>query len=248
MKSYYHAHESAYKHIKEKGYVGWGNIKTLEELKTSETHEFLKKAVQTWIKNPGEKKALDVGCGTGTTAFTLAELGLNVTGIDISETAIELARNLAQEQKLNIRFQVQDLLLLSELQEKFDLIYDSHCLHCIVFEDDRMTVLKGIKETLPPCGLFILDTMVLGDHTNPTSDIESLRFDKDYILWHKTNSDNYRGTVEIDGQKWCAQRRIYPSEKVMAEVKEAGFNVLSETIDKQTPGEPWMLRLVLSLL
>lgn len=247
MKSYYHAHESAYKKIKLEGHVGWGNVKTLEELNSQTTHDFLKSTIHDWIKDPKDKKALDLGCGTGTTAFTLARLGLNVTGIDISETAIELANELAKVQKLNIRFQVNDILLLSQLEEKFDIVYDSHCLHCIVFEEDRKLVLDGIKKILNDDGIFILDTMVLGDNTIATGRIDSLRFDNDYILWHKTNSNNYCGIVEIDGQKWCAQRRIYPPLKVMEEIKEAGFKVLSESLDKQEATDPWMLRLVLSI-
>ncbi|MBC7538558.1 MAG: class I SAM-dependent methyltransferase [Bacteriovorax sp.] len=247
MKSYYHAHESAYKIIKEKGHVGWGNIKTLEELNSSETHDFLKQSIYKWSKNPNGKYALDLGCGTGTTAFTLSQLGFNVTGIDISETAIELANELAKAQKLNIRFKVYDLLLLNQLEEKFDIVYDSHCLHCIVFEDDRKLVLDGVKKILNTDGIFILDTMVLGVDTVATGGTDTLRFDNDHILWHKTNSNNYLGIIEIDGQKWCAQRRIYPPTKVMEEIIEAGFKVLSESLDKQKATDPWMLRLVLSI-
>lgn len=247
MKSYYYAHESAYKSIKEKGYVGWGNVKTFEELNSLEAHDFLKQSINKWSKGPIGKNALDLGCGTGTTAFTLAQLGFNVTGIDISETAIEMANELAKTQKLNIRFQVYDLLLLNQLEEKFDVIYDSHCHHCIVFEDDRKLVLSGIKKILNADGIFILDTMVLGDNTVATGGTETLRFDNDHILWHKTNSNNYRGVIEIEGQKWCAQRRIYPPVKVMEEIRDAGFKVLSECLDKQEGTNPWMLRLVLSI-
>lgn len=246
MKSYYHAHESAYKKIKENGYVGWGNVKTLEELTSQSTHDFLKSTISNWINIPIGKKALDLGCGTGTTAFTLAQLGFEVSGIDVSETAIELANDLAKKQNLKIHFQVGDLLLLKQLEEKFDFIYDSHCLHCIVFEDDRKLALDGVRHVLNQRGIFILDTMVLGDNTIATGGIDSLRFDEDYILWHKTNSNNYRGIIEVNGQNWCAQRRIYPTEKIMEEVKEAGFKVLSESLDKQESTDPWMLRLVLS--
>ena len=109
-KSYYHAHESAYKKIQDEGYIGWGNVKTLEELTSQSTHDFLKSTISKLIKNPNGKNALDLGCGTGTTAFILAQLGFNVTGIDISETAIEMANELAKKQNLKIQFQVEDLL------------------------------------------------------------------------------------------------------------------------------------------
>jgi 2-polyprenyl-3-methyl-5-hydroxy-6-metoxy-1,4-benzoquinol methylase len=243
---YYHAHESAYKNIKEKGYVGWGNVKTLEELNSKETHDILKSIVKEWIIDPKGKKALDLGCGTGTTAFTLAKLGLEVSGIDISETAIELAKTLAKKQNLKIQFQVNDVLLLKQLSDKFDFIYDSHCLHCIVFDDDRRRVLDGIRHVLNDGGIFFLDTMALGDNTIATGGLESLRFDDDHILWHKTYSYNYYGIVELENQNWCAQRRIYPSGKILEEITQAGFKIHSESLVKHEPTAPWMLRLVLS--
>ena len=245
MKSYYHAHESAYKTIKEKGYVGWDNAKTIDELGDIKTQEYLKSSVAKYFNMTTGKNALDLGCGTGTTAFTLAKLGFVVSGLDISETAIEMACELAKKQNLEINFQVGDVLSLDKLNEKFDLIYDSHCLHCIVFDEDRNKVLTGIKKSLSEAGIFILDTMAMTENYDPTDAIDTLRFDDDYILWHKTNSSNYRGVVEVNGQKWCAQRRIYPSSKIMDEVVRAGFKVISELTDLQEGNEPAMLRLIL---
>lgn len=244
-KSYYHAHESAYKSIKQNGYVGWGNVKTIDELGDSETNDYLRLCVKKWISSPSGKKALDLGCGTGTTAFVLSSLGFEVLGIDISKTAIEMAKELAFKQNLKINFTTGDILELGLLDEKFHLIYDSHCLHCIVFEDDRMKVLKGIYESLKPSGVFILDTMVVEDDFNSSFGQPTLRFDENYILWHKTNNSELRGVVNFQEQEWCPQRRIYPSTKILEEVNIAGFTILDKKLDKQEEGNPWMLRLVL---
>lgn len=244
-KSYYHAHESAYQEIKTKGFVGWGNAKTLNDLGDIVTKQYLADTVAKYFPNPNGKKALDVGCGTGTTAFMLSQMGMNVTGIDISETAIGMGEELARTQGLNINFVKGDVLELEKLNEKFDLIYDSHCLHCIVFEDDREKVLAGAKKSLAPGGIFVLDTMVLPTEAHdPAAMFGSLRFDQDHILWHKTKPSSIKGVVEIDGQHWCAQRRIYPSHVVISEVAKAGFVTLSHRLDVQ-PGNPSMLRLIL---
>lgn len=247
MKSYYYAHESAYKKIKEKGYVGWGNAKTIDELGDASTNEYLRSSIEKYFTNTIGLKAFDLGCGTGTTAFTLAKFGFSVTGLDISETAIEMAHDLAEKQNLKINFQVGDVLSLDSLNEKFDLIYDSHCLHCIVFDDDRSKVLTGIKNSLNEKGIFILDTMAMDKNYDPTDGIETLRFDDDYILWHKMTSSHYRGVVEVNGQLWCAQRRIYPSKKIIEEVIRAGFKVIEESIDPQNENEPSALRMVLGI-
>jgi len=248
MKSYYDAHELAYKEIKAKGYVGWGNKKTLADLGDAKTLEYLKSAIVKWSqKDKIDRRALDLGCGTGTTAFTMAQMGYDVTGIDISETAIEMARDLATAQNLKIRFAVGDILKLDELKQRFDLIYDSHCLHCIVFDEDRQKVYNGVKNSLSENGLFILDTSVMNGSWNPTAGDDSLRFDEDYILWHKTKPSQDRGVVTINGQYWCAQRRFYPAATVMEEVSQAGFKVISQYLGPQAASESDMLRLVLAI-
>lgn len=244
-KTYYHAHESAYQQIKSNGYVGWGNAKSLNDLGDAVTKQYLVDTVQRFFPEAVGKKALDLGCGTGTTAFMLARMGMDVTGVDISETALEMGRDLAMQQNLKIQFTKADVLQLEKLKQKFDLIYDSHCLHCIVFEDDRQKVLTGAKNALTPGGVFILDTMVVPNEPhNLVQSFEPLRFDEDYILWHKIKAADYKGTIELNGQAWCAQRRIYPSHVVMGEVAKAGFVVISDRLDAQ-PGQPSMLRLVL---
>jgi len=54
------------------------------------------------------RKALVVGCGLGDDAKYLYDLGFNVTGFDISPTAIEWAKRIHAE--TDIRFEVADLL------------------------------------------------------------------------------------------------------------------------------------------
>jgi 2-polyprenyl-3-methyl-5-hydroxy-6-metoxy-1,4-benzoquinol methylase len=245
VKSYYHAHESAYRRIKEKGYVGWGDVKSLADLGNEQTKNYLKSTVANLFPDPNGKTALDLGCGTGTTAFVLAMLGFEVTGIDISATAIEMGRGLAHLQSLEVKFLVGDILDLEALDKEFDLIYDSHCLHCIVFEEDRKRVLTGVKNSLTPSGIFILDTMVIPDAPfDPTLGLETLRLDNEYILWHKTAPSTDRGIMKMDGQYWCAQRRIYPPEIVMTEVQAAGLEIQSQRLDAQE-SKSSMLRLVL---
>lgn len=245
MKSYYHAHETAYQEIKAKGGIGWGGAKTLSELGDEVTNQYLNSIVPDYFADPKGKKALDLGCGSGTTAFTLAKLGFTVTGVDISETAIAMAKDLSEQQNLQINFVVGDILQLEKMNEKFNLIYDSHCLHCIVFDEDRVKVLEEIKKSLVPRGVFVLDTMVTNKDFDPTGGTETLRFDEDYILWHKTKKDNYRGVVNVDGQNWCAQRRIYPAEKIVEEVKNAGFKILSNRTDLYPETSSTMLRIIL---
>jgi 2-polyprenyl-3-methyl-5-hydroxy-6-metoxy-1,4-benzoquinol methylase len=245
MKSYYHAHESVYQQIKSNGFVGWGNAKSLEELGDVKTNEYLKQKIEKYFSEVTGKSALDLGCGTGTTAFTLAKHGLATTGIDISETALEMGKDLARQQNLEIQFVAGDVLDLKSLGRKFDFIYDSHFLHCIVLEEDRKKVFDEIKSILKAGGIFILDTMVMpNSEIDPATMFHPLRFDQNFILWHKTKPSSDRGIVEVEGQHWCAQRRIYPAEIVINEIRLAGFEILEQQIDEQD-NQPSMLRMVL---
>lgn len=245
MKSYYHQHEIAYQQIQKKGYVGWGNKNSIHDLGDSRTKVYLERTVQKYFSEPSGLTALDLGCGTGVSAFQIAKLGFNVTGFDISETAIQMARQFSADQNLNVQFQVQDILDLEKQDQKYDLIYDSHCLHCIVFEKDRTQVLLGIKSILKQTGCFVLDTMVFHSEMDIVGNSESLHFDQDYILWHKVKDSDIHGVQTMNDQHWCPQRRIYPEQIVMTEVVRSGFKIVSKQLDIQNLGEPSMLRLVL---
>ncbi|KAF9456878.1 S-adenosyl-L-methionine-dependent methyltransferase [Collybia nuda] len=79
---------------------------------------------------PREGRALVPGCGAGYEAVYIASsLGLNTTGLDLSETAIEVAKGklAAQETppKGNVTFSVGDFFALKLVEEeKVDIIYD----------------------------------------------------------------------------------------------------------------------------
>jgi len=74
-------------------------------------------------------RALDLGCGTGTSARYLAARGWQVTGIDFIPAAIHRARKLAREAHLSIDFRVGDVTRLDGLSEPFDLAFDVGCFH-----------------------------------------------------------------------------------------------------------------------
>jgi SAM-dependent methyltransferase len=59
-------------------------------------------------------RALDLGCGTGTNAITLAQHGFEVTAIDVSRRAIALAKRKARSAELadRIRFERGDVTLM----------------------------------------------------------------------------------------------------------------------------------------
>ncbi len=111
---------------------------------------------------PPGARILDVGCGSGWLSEYFARLGYEVTGIDISEDLIRMARERVErvpydvdhETALRCRFLVQDVEL-SALPEKFDAVICYDSLHH--FEDERQ-VFRHLAEMLDVGGLlFILE-------------------------------------------------------------------------------------------
>ena len=69
------------------------------------------------------KTVLDVACGVGTQAIGLAQLGYQVTGSDISASAVARAKREAARRGLEIRFGRADLRCLSSsYADSFDLV------------------------------------------------------------------------------------------------------------------------------
>lgn len=104
---------------------------------------------------PRGSRLLDLACGRGRHARCFAEAGLNVTGVDISRSSIEEARQLVPEG----HFEVHDM------REPFRPgTFDAVC--CLFtslgyFEDleDDHRVFQAVAAALKPGGLFMLDFM-----------------------------------------------------------------------------------------
>jgi ubiquinone/menaquinone biosynthesis C-methylase UbiE len=74
------------------------------------------------IKMEEGMKILDVGCGTGNFSVKLAKMGCRVTGIDVSDEMLSIARNKAKDQNLNIDFQKMDVYDLKFDDNEYDAV------------------------------------------------------------------------------------------------------------------------------
>jgi SAM-dependent methyltransferase len=78
-------------------------------------------------------RALDLGCGTGTTAVYMASNGWQMTGVDFVPRAIRAARAKASVAGLPVVFLVGDVTRLHEysIDPGFDLLFDQGCFHSL---------------------------------------------------------------------------------------------------------------------
>ena len=99
-------------------------------------------------KPPGSK-ILELGCGTGYYSIGLAKSGFEITGIDLSDSAIEIVRKKAVEQNIDSgSFQVMNAESLMFPDKHFDLVFGSGILHHL----NLSKVLPEISRVLSPYG------------------------------------------------------------------------------------------------
>jgi 2-polyprenyl-3-methyl-5-hydroxy-6-metoxy-1,4-benzoquinol methylase len=100
------------------------------------------------------KKVLDVGSGVGTVDFYLAKKGKQVTGIEISQKAFNIARRSSELFQLNrmVKFKRLDFFK-STFREKYDFVLCSEVLEHL--PHDRLALSK-IRKVLTNSGIFML--------------------------------------------------------------------------------------------
>lgn len=98
---------------------------------------------------------LDVGCGLGDNAIYLAKSGHNVTGLDISPTALITAERRAGDAGVNVRFAVTDSTRLEGYTDAFDTIVDSGMFHCLDDDGKRSYAAAAHRATRPGATLLI---------------------------------------------------------------------------------------------
>jgi cyclopropane fatty-acyl-phospholipid synthase-like methyltransferase len=98
-------------------------------------------------------RVLDVGCGTGEHAIMAASLGLTAVGVDLSPTAIELAKAKARERGVDVRFVLADALDLPALGERFDTVLDCGFFH-VLDDAARVTFATGLRAVMVPGGRY----------------------------------------------------------------------------------------------
>lgn len=108
------------------------NIETVKRLYSGgqaidDMKEYTTKGLKKWEKEvvscfPAKSHILDIGCGMGREAFCLYDMGFSVTATDISETAIESAKQFALEGNRNVEFLLSNGLDLFFDDNSFDVV------------------------------------------------------------------------------------------------------------------------------
>ena len=103
------------------------------------------------------RTAVDLACGTGSVALLLAQMGLEVTAVDLSEEMLTVAQQKAQKLENPPRFICQPLQEL-RLYKGVDLaVCALDSLDYITEPGDCKEAIRRIYKALNPGGIFIFD-------------------------------------------------------------------------------------------
>jgi 2-polyprenyl-3-methyl-5-hydroxy-6-metoxy-1,4-benzoquinol methylase len=151
-----------------------------------------------FLDNHPPGRALDLGCGTGTNAITLAQHRWDVIGIDISTRAIREAHLKAEKAGVNVHFLQGDVADLKGVEGTFDLILDIGCFHAISIASKKKYADNLLKH-LSPNGFFLLYTWLEQEIDGD----ESLSTEEKIL-------DLFSGCCEcisvVHGSDWASQR------------------------------------------
>jgi 2-polyprenyl-6-hydroxyphenyl methylase/3-demethylubiquinone-9 3-methyltransferase len=103
------------------------------------------------------RRVLDVGCGGGLLAEGMARRGAQVTGIDLSPAALEVARLHALESGVTVEYRKVEAEDLAEAERgAFDLVT---CLEMLEHVPDPVSAVRNLAQLVRPGGHVICSTI-----------------------------------------------------------------------------------------
>jgi SAM-dependent methyltransferase len=103
------------------------------------------------IKGRKLGRALDIGMGEGRNALFLATQGWEVTGFDISDVGVKLAREAAQKRGLKLEAFVEDADRFDYGRQRWDLVVGMY-MHAVITRNA-----EKIMDSLKPGGILVVE-------------------------------------------------------------------------------------------
>ncbi len=104
-----------------------------------------------------DKKVIDVGCGGGILAESMARHGAKVTGIDMGEAPLEVARLHGLESGLTVDYQQSTAEQFADTHaEQFDVVT---CLEMLEHVPDPASVVRACNKLVKPGGQVFFSTL-----------------------------------------------------------------------------------------
>ncbi|NRS88091.1 SAM-dependent methyltransferase [Flavobacterium sp. 7E] len=162
-----------------------------------------------YLNLPEKAKVLDLACGKGRHSIYLNQLGFNVLGADLSENSIEQASKNTND---SLHFEVHDMR--EPFEEKYDAIFNLFTSFGYFENDeDNLTTLKAIKESLSEYGFAVIDFMNVTQVINTLVPEETKTVDGiDFHLKRYLKEGHIYKEIDFEDQG----RKFHYTEKVRA--------------------------------
>ena len=198
------------------------------------------------------KTAVDLACGTGSVAILLAQMGLQVTGVDLSEEMLTVASQKAQDMEKPPVFVRQPLQKLY-LPKAVDLaVCALDSLDYITDPADCRAAISRVYKALNPGGCYIFDVNTPEKLRAMDGQVFLDEDDDVYCVWRgsfdeKTNICSYgMDLFQREGNAWYRsfeehREYAYSAGQLVGYLKQAGFTSIrvygDRRFDPPEPGE-----------
>ena len=176
--------------------------------------------------DPSKTRVIELGCGEGHVARHLLERGFSFLGVDISESAIEKAREMTS-QKRGGTFIMADVTDLSQVNDRsFHAAIDSMCLQMLVTDDHRARYFTEVKRILKGDGkAYFHENIQQKEFTGKISSFQEF-----VETCYGDYSELHDYPAYINGKRQTLQLPRIPArfnneQGYRKELMEAGFNV-----------------------
>ena len=189
---------------------------------------------------------LDMGCGTGAMTRYLDAHGYDMTGIDVSEEMLTIAKEKSSPDILYLLQDMREFELYGTMRAAVS-ICDS--MNYILEEDDLLQVFSLVNNYLDPGGIFIFDLNtvykyqeILGEQTI-AEDREECSFIWDNFYDEEERINEYQLSLFIQNEQGTYNKyeelhlqKAYEQEEVVSFLYEAGFSSV-RVLDAETMDE-----------
>ena len=196
------------------------------------------------------RTAVDLACGTGSVALLLAQKGLQVTAVDMSEDMLCMAAQKAQEARMSVTFACQRLEQL-HLPKAVDLaVCALDSLDYITDPEACAEAIRRVYKALNPGGCFIFDVNTPEKLRAMDGQVFLDEDDDVFCVWRGefdevTNICSYAMDLfQRQGEAWHRSfeehnEYAYSAAQLTAYLKQAGFTAIEVFADcrLEAPGE-----------
>ena len=153
-----------------------------------------------------ECRVLDVGCGGGLLSEALHDRGARVTGIDVTQAALEAGKRHAQTRGINVHYRnITVEALADEAPAAFDIIV---CMELLEHVPDPAAIVNACARLVRPGGSVFFSTL----NRNPKSYALAI-LGAEYILnWVPKGTHDYRQFIRpAELAQWARAADLGPS-------------------------------------